>query len=114
MNETNKHLLELWKSAESVAQEGKKAILYMPKKAVLDRSTNISNGVSLNLFTTGSRPAVKTKIQIILPTIMSLTFLALSVALYLFSTPVWAFILAIPTFFLNILLIRAIWVRIKP
>ena len=114
MNETNRHLLELWKSAESVAQEGKKAILYMPKKAILDKPASISYEGSLKLFTPGSPPAVKPKPPIILPTTMSLTFLVLTVALYLFSTPIWAFILSIPAVFFYIILIRAVWIRLKP
>jgi hypothetical protein len=118
MDETNEHLRELWKSAERVADEGRKAILSMPKNAALDKSPNAlnNNGFKKTLHPLSvSRPlAVNSKPRVALPVTMSMIFLALTVGLYLSASTTLAFIFAIPTAFFYIVILRAVWIRLKP
>jgi hypothetical protein len=117
MDETNEHLLELWKSVEKVASEGKKNISYMPKKMALKKSHVVFNlDESFNFlepYSAGNTSVVKTHPRIILPAAISVIFSALTIILFLFFTSTLAFIFFIPTICIYIVLIRAVRIRLK-
>jgi hypothetical protein len=122
MDETNEHLLKLWKETEEIADIGKKAIYSMPQNIpfsspFLETSLSLSTDMPANSLNSDQNDNVKLSVipkpRLDLPIATSLIVLTLSITSYLLAATALSFIFAFCLIPLSIITLKALWVRLN-